>query len=99
MNANQAATSIGLTVELPARSNPQANLEWIFSFMPSLGYSPEVAARGYSSDEWHMDYLNILALADRLCMSDEDFRILVERVQDRNRAIWGEYSIFPEWTD
>lgn len=64
--------------------------------MPSLGYSAEVAARGYSSDEWHMDYLNIVELADRHRMSDEDFEILVRRVEDRNRSIWGVYSTFHE---
>lgn len=96
MTANEDATSIGLTVELPARSNPQANLEWVFGFMPSLGYSAEVAARGYASDEWHMDYLNIVELANRLGMSDDDFGILVKRIQDRNRSIWGAYSDFHE---
>lgn len=94
MNPKNPAASVGLAMELPARSNPQADLDWIFSVMPSLGCCPELAARGYSADEWHVDQLNLFNLADRYDISDADFENLVRRVRDRNRSIWREYSIF-----
>lgn len=94
MNSNGAATSIEPSAELPARSNPQATLDWIFSFMPPLGYCPEAAARGYSTDEWRMDLARIEKMADRLGLSDAQFDDLAKRAQDRNKSIWREYSIF-----
>lgn len=87
-------TSIGQTMEIPARVNPSATLLWIFATMPKLGFNPAEAARGYSSDEWIVDYMRIDELATSCSMSDDDFEILVRRIQERNRLVWGEYSIF-----
>lgn len=90
---SNSKTTPACQIQLPRRSHP--TLADVRSLAVALGKGNEDAeanARAMSASEWALDLEWTYREQDQLGLLESERLALEDRVRERNRAIWGEFS-------